>query len=77
MATTISFGTTSLNSAAEVSMKAINLTKTTEEIVVSSQRLRKKHYTKLIEVSVATGVLTGRVKANLPSDPDYINPIQL
>ena len=33
-------------------------------------------YTNLIEVDGITGLPTGRVKPNIPSDPDYIPPVQ-
>lgn len=32
--------------------------------------------TELVEVDIETGELTGRVKPNLPEDPDYIPPIE-
>lgn len=33
-----------------------------------------KVYTTLVEYSVATGQPTGRIKPNIPTDPDYIAP---
>jgi hypothetical protein len=35
-----------------------------------------KIYTLLVEYSTLTGIPTGRTKPNVPSDPDYIDPVE-
>lgn len=49
------------------------------KMIISSEipRSRQKIYTKLIEIDATTGLPTGRKKANMSDDPDYIPPIQL